>query len=454
MSEYLKKYKTNLFLFTLLITIGISFQGFTQDTSKTHPEWSKNAAIYEVNIRQHSPEGTFKAFEEYLPQLKDMGIGIIWLMPIQPIGLENRKGTLGSYYSISDYTAVNPEFGTLDDFKSLVNKAHELGIYVILDWVANHTAWDNKWVKSNPEFYTKDSDGKFVPPVEDWSDVIDLNYDNQNLRKEMENAMKFWINECNIDGYRCDVAAMVPIDFWNNVTDNLNKIKPIFMLAEASEPELHEHAFDMTYGWQFKDLMNDIAQGKKSVEELDAYYTVEKLNYNLDAYRMIFTTNHDENTWNGTVQERLGDAIEVFAVFSGVIKGMPLVYNGQEAGLDKALEFFEKDSIDWKETNLREIYTKLFQTKKVNKALWNGSSGGEMIRLKSNNDKNIFSFAREKDGDKIIAIFNLSPNKQIFTINNSLLSGSYKNLFTNSNVELKKDEEFELDSWNYLILTK
>lgn len=454
MSEYLKKYKTNLFLFTLLITIGISSQGFTQKTSKTHPEWSKNAAIYEVNIRQHSPEGTFKAFEEYLPQLKDMGIGIIWLMPIQPIGLENRKGTLGSYYSISDYTAVNPEFGTLDDFKSLVNKAHELGIYVILDWVANHTAWDNKWVKSNPEFYTKDSDGKFVPPVEDWSDVIDLNYDNQSLRKEMANAMKFWINECNIDGYRCDVAAMVPIDFWNNVTDNLNKIKPIFMLAEASEPELHEHAFDMTYGWQFKDLMNDIAQGKKSVEELDAYYKVEKLNYNLDAYRMIFTTNHDENTWNGTVQERLGDAIEVFAVFSGVIKGMPLVYNGQEAGLDKALEFFEKDSIDWKETNLREIYTKLFQTKKVNKALWNGSSGGEMIRLKSNNDKNIFSFAREKDGDKIIAIFNLSPNKQIFTINNSLLSGSYKNLFTNSKVELKKDEEFELDSWNYLILTK
>ncbi len=380
---------------TLLILF--STQSCAQKISKVHPQWSKNVSIYEANIRQHTPQGTFKAFEEYLPQLKDMGIGIVWLMPIQPIGKENRKGSLGSDYSIRYYTAVNPEFGTVDDLKSLVNKAHELGIYVILDWVANHTAWDHHWTKSNPEFYTKDSDGNYVPPVDDWSDVIDLNYNNKDLRKEMIKAMEYWVKDCDLDGFRCDVAAMVPMDFWNDAVDSLNKIKSVFMLAEAHEPELHKHAFDMTYGWKFKDLFNEIAQGKKSVEDLDEYYNWENSNYHKDAYRMMFTTNHDENSWNGTVQERLGDAVETFAVLTGVIKGMPLVYSGQEAGLDKVLSFFDKDSIDWKETNLRKIYTKLFQLKKNNKALWNGSSGGDMIRIKSSNDKNIFSFIREKE---------------------------------------------------------
>jgi len=449
-----KKFTNEILLFVFILLTLSSNGLFAQEKTKTHPEWSKNAAIYEVNIRQHTPEGTFKAFEKHLPKLKVMGIGIIWLMPSQPIGVKNRKGTEGSYYSISDYTAVNPNFGTLEDFKSLVNKAHEMDMYVILDWVANHTAWDHHWVESNPEFYTKDSLGNFVSPVADWSDVIDLNYDNENLRKEMYSAMEYWITECNIDGFRCDVAAMVPTDFWNTTTAKLSKIKPLFMLAEATETELHEEAFDMTYGWTFKDLMNDIAQGEKTVEDLDAYYEKDKIEYNPDSYRMMFTTNHDENSWNGTVQERLGKSVEVFAVLTGVVSGMPLVYSGQEAGLDKALKFFEKDTINWKENKLRKIYTKLFQTKKTNKALWNGVNGGEMVRLKSNNDTNIFSFAREKDGDKIIAIFNLSPKKQTFSIDENLLSGSYTNLFNNEKIRLKKNEKFELDEWNYLVLVK
>lgn len=265
--------------------------------------------------------------------------------------------------------------------------------------------------------------------------------------------MKYWVTECDIDGFRCDVAAMVPTDFWNMVSDSLNKIKLVFMLAEAHEPELHEKAFDMTYGWQFKDLMNDIAQGEKTAEDLDDYYQLEKTIYHPDAYRMLFTTNHDENSWKGTVYERLGNAVETFAVFSGVFRGMPLVYSGQEAGLNKALEFFEKDPIEWQEHKLRGIYTKLFHLKKKNDALWNGLYGGEIIRLKTSNDKNIYSFAREKDGDKVIAIFNFSPVKQTFLINSSLLAGSYTNLFTEEKIELQKNEEFELDSWNYLVFT-
>ncbi|MBU0473243.1 MAG: alpha-glucosidase C-terminal domain-containing protein [Bacteroidetes bacterium] len=453
MVKYLNIFKNKLFSLTIIFFIIIPIFSCAQNSSKVHPEWSKNAAIYEANIRQHTPEGTFKAFEAHLPQLKDMGIGIVWLMPIQPIGKENRKGSLGSYYSISDYTAVNPEFGTIDDLKSLVNKAHKLGMHVILDWVANHTAWDHPWVKSNPEFYTKDSDGNFVPPVADWSDVIDLNYDNHELRMEMTKSMEFWITNCDIDGFRCDVAAMVPTDFWNSVTNTLTKIKPVFMLAEASEPELQEHAFDMTYGWQFKDLMNDISKGKKSVEDLYDYYKWQKATYSPDDYQMMFTTNHDENSWNGTVKERLGDAVETFAVLTGVVNGMPLVYSGQEAGLDKALKFFEKDTIVWKDNNLRNIYTKLFQLKKTNKALWNGTSGGEMNIIKSSDEKNIFSFTREKNGDKIVSIFNLSPNKTSFSIEDKLLTGSYTNLFSNEKIELKNVQNFELDSWGYIVLT-
>lgn len=450
----MKKYFSNraALIFTLVFVIAgqAPLQIFAQTESKTHPEWSKNLAIYEANIRQYSPEGTFKAFEADLPQIQKMGIGIVWLMPIHPIGEKNRKGSLGSYYSVKDYEAVNPEFGTLADFKSLVNKIHELGMYVIIDWVANHSAWDNPWVTTNPDFYSRDSLGNFVPPVPDWHDVIDLNFENKTLGKAMINAMKYWVTECNIDGLRCDVAAMVPTEFWNAATTSLNKIKPVFMLAEAHESELHG-AFDMTYAWQFKDLINAMAKGEKTVADIDLYYEFEKTHYRPDDYRMIFTTNHDENSWNGTVYERLGDAVETYAVLSGVFRGMPLIYSGQEAGLDKALAFFEKDPIEWSEHKLRGIYTKLFHLKRKNQALWNGRHGGDIVRLKTNNDKNIYSFSREKNGDRVIAIFNFSPAKQTVILNSSPVAGNYTNLFTESTLELKEEQTFELDSWGYLV---
>ncbi len=448
-----KVFMCALFVSILFNLFNIKFV-IAQSTSPKHPEWSKNATIYEVNVRQFTNEGTFSAFEKSLPRLKELGIDILWLMPINPIGELNRKGSLGSYYSVRDYKAVNPEFGTVDDLKELVKKAHSMGMRVIVDWVANHASWDNVWMKTNPDFFTKDSTGKFIAPVPDWTDVADLNYDNKELWKAMLDAMAYWVKECDIDGYRCDVAAMVPVEFWNYVREELDKIKPVFMLAEASESFLHDKAFDMTYAWPLKDVMNNIAQGKKDVGVLDELMANDKKNYHPDAYRMVFITNHDENSWNGTEYERLKDAVEVFTVLTGVINGMPLVYTGQEAGLDKRLRFFDKDTIDWKPNKMAGIIKKLFDLKKKNKALWNGVAGGEQIRIKTSDDKNIFAISREKEGNKVVAIFNLSPNKQKFTINDKTIAGSYKNLFTGKNAGLKKKNKFELDKWGYMVLVK
>jgi len=440
------------FLFFVLL---FSFTLFAQKTVEIkHVDWSKNASIYEANIRQFSKEGTFKKFEDYLPELKKMNVGIIWLMPINPIGEKNRKGSLGSYYSVKDYKDINPEFGTKEDFKNLVDKIHELGMYVIIDWVANHTAWDHKWITTNPEFYTKDKEGKMVSPF-DWSDVADLNYDNKELRSEMTDAMKYWVSDFGIDGFRCDVAGMVPLDFWNDVRVSLDKIKPVFMLAEASEPELQEKAFDMTYGWQYKDLFNDIAQGKKTAKDLADYIkNDEEKKYNPDSYRMIFTSNHDENSWNGTEFERLGDAAETFLVLSNLLKGMPLCYSGQEAGFNKRLEFFERDPIVWKEHKFRELYTKLFALKKENKALWNGLSGGDVMILKTDNDETVFAFSRKKDNKEILSVINLSPKSQKVYVHDSSISGTYKNIITGNSFQLEKNITLEMKPWEYQIWEK
>ncbi len=448
-----KKFSTWI-IFSFLVII-LSSTVFAQKvTTVVHPEWSKNASIYEVNIRQYTPEGTFKAFQKHIPEIKKMGIEIIWIMPISPIGEKNRKGTLGSYYSVKDYRAVNPEFGTLDDFKNLVNEIHKQGMYVILDWVANHTSWDNVLTKTHPDFYKRDSLGNFVAPAPDWTDVIALNYNNPGLWIYMENAMEYWVKESGIDGFRCDVADMVPTPFWNFVRKELEKIKPVFMLAEAENPALQKHAFDMTYAWEFHNILKEIYKGKMTVTDLDKYYVREDEKYNPDAYRMIFTTNHDENSWNGTVFQRFGNAVKTFAALCGVVKGMPLVYSGQEAGMNKALRFFDKDTIEWKKSSFRDLYTKLIHLKLNNKALWNGISGGEMERVKTNNDDKIFSFIREKENNKIFAIFNLSAQNQNIKINDNKIEGTYKELFAAQNSSLTSEYNIELPAWGYKIFMK
>jgi len=420
---------------------------------KTVPEWSKNLTIYEVNLRQYSTSGSFKDFEKHLPRLKELGVGILWFMPIQPIGEVNRKGSLGSYYSIKDYFSVNPEHGTIEEFKQLVKKIHEHGMYVILDWVANHTSWDNVLITQHPDFYSKDSTGKIISPVPDWTDVADLNYDNQGLRRYMINAMKFWIKETDIDGFRCDVAGMVPTDFWEEARLALDSVKKVFMLAEWEDPKLHEKAFDMTYTWEFHHLIANIAKGNKNAWSLVELFKKEKINYPYDAYRMYFTSNHDENSWNGTAYEKFGQGVKAFAVLTFVVPGMPLIYSGQEAGLNKRLKFFDKDTIEWKNDEFFSIYKKLTALKKQNKALWNGAYGGEMKILKSMVDTNVIAITRTNNSYQILAIFNFS-DKSIKATINELPVGTFKNVFTHEIVKTTKNTTFNLKPWEYLVLEK
>ncbi len=440
-----------LFL-SCLLSLASGLAAAQATSTVKHPAWSVNASIYEANIRQHSPQGSFAAFEKYLPELKKMGVGIIWIMPINPIGEKNRKGSLGSYYAVRDYKAVNPEFGTAEDFRRLVRRAHALGMKVIVDWVANHTAWDHPWASNHPDYYVRDAKGAFVPPVADWQDVIKLDYSNKALRAEMTAAMEYWVKEFDIDGYRCDVAGMVPVDYWNEARAALDKIKPVFMLAEAFEPALHEKAFDMTYGWQYKDLWGDIAKGKKTARDLDAYLAGEEAGYHPDAYRMLHITNHDLNSWEGTEFERLGDGVDAFLVLSAVMKGMPLMYSGQEAGNNKALHFFERQPIQWQPHRFKAMYSALFNLKKTNHALWNGNAGGPMQRL--GKDANVFAFARSKDKNVVVGVFNLSNAKQSFTLTDGALAGSYKDGITGKPATLQAGETIELKPWEYHVFAK
>lgn len=424
-------------------------------TTVSHPEWSKNASIYEVNVRQYTPEGTFNAFAEHLDRLQDLGVDILWFMPITPIGELNRKGTLGSYYSVKDYTGINPEFGTIDDFKKLVEEIHARDMYVILDWVANHTAWDHPWTITNPEFYTLDEDGNFAPPIEDWADVIDLNYDNKDLWEAMIGEMRYWVEEVGVDGFRCDVADMVPTEFWNEAVAELEKIKPVFMLAEAEKPYLHEHAFEMAYGWSMHHLMNNIAQGKADVSVLDTYYFENNMgNFPLGSYKMNFITNHDENSWAGTEFDRLGAAKEAFAVFTATIPGMILLYNGQEAGFDRMLEFFEKDQIDWGKFDYHGFYQTLLYLKGRNQALWNGTAGGPIERIFTSNDKAIFSFIREKDADQVFVVLNLSDKTQEFTLEGNRYEGTYTDVFSGEVTAFSVDTNLRMEPWSYLVFEK
>ena len=338
------------------------------------PEWTQSANIYEVNIRQYTPEGTFRAFMKHLPRLKKMGVDILWIMPIHPIGEKNRKGGMGSPYASKNYKEVNPDFGTKADFKQLVEQAHALGFKVILDWVANHSAFDNIWAKEHPDWYTQDKDGNIIHPKDtDWTDVADLNYDNPDMRAAMIGAMQYWLREFDIDGYRCDVAGFVPDDFWKEAITELQKTKNIFMLAEWDEPKMHDDYFHMTYGWGFHHIMNKVAKSKMPISAIDAFIKKDNKKYKHEDYRMNFTTNHDENSWNGTVYERMGKLADAMTVLAFTIQGMPLIYSGQEAGLNKRLSFFEKDSIDWSDISKEMFFKKLLQLKHENKALWNGT---------------------------------------------------------------------------------
>lgn len=420
------------------------------------PEWSKNANIYEVNVRQYTPEGTFNAFASHLPRLRNMGVDILWFMPIHPISQKNRKGSLGSYYAVQDYKAVNPDFGTEDDFKAVVEKAHNLGMKVILDWVPNHTGFDNVWIEKHPEWYTQNEKGEIIyPEGTDWTDVADLNYDNPNMRRAMTDAMAYWITDFDVDGFRCDVAGNVPNDFWKQNNHELFEKKHIFMLAEAEGPSLHEAGFHMTYNWGLHSRMNQLAQGKISLAEIDAYLQEDTAKYNPKTYRMNFTTNHDENSWNGTIEERLGNAADAMAVFAFTIDGMPLIYSGQEAGLNKRLRFFEKDTIDWSNILLEDFYTTLLNLKHENQALWNGIHGGRYTRVNTDNNSNIYCYFREKSDHQVVVVINMSNEEQSFTTTDVLSDTDFMDVFSSEMVNPSNWAAVTqtLAPWDYKVLS-
>lgn len=417
-----------------------------------HPEWSKNATIYQINTRQFTPEGTFRAAEVHLPRLKALGVVIIWLMPIHPIGEKNRKGTLGSPYSVKDYYGVNPEFGTLDDLKHFVRAAHDLGMYVILDWVANHSAWDCNLVDEHPEWYARDWKGDFRPtPWWDWPDIIDFDYNHEGIRRYMTEAMAWWVREVDVDGYRCDVAGFVPTDFWNNVRRELDAIKPVFMLAEWEARDLHAEAFDMTYAWHWNDVVHKIAMGQLDVNALYIYYSWNEKAYPFDIMRMLFVSNHDHNAWEGTEFEKFGECIEAAIVLSVISEGMPLIYNGQEAGNQRRLAFFEKDPIEWREHPNGELYRKLFTLKRETTALWNAASGARMVNVVNSAPQAVLSFIRQNERDRVFAVFNFSDKPLHINFPEALHHGEYTDYFSGEASEFNPASELALEPWAYRV---
>lgn len=474
-----------ILLIALLLSTLLSCKKETEQKTATNsssqittitPEIEENAVIYEVNIRQYSEEGTFNAFTKDIPQLKEMGVKILWVMPIFPISQTKRKATggdnskfasempkeeqskyLGSYYAVSDFKNVNPEFGTIEDFRNLVKTAHENGIYVILDWVPNHTGWDHDWIKQHPEFYTHNEKGEIIDPINPetgkswgWTDVADLNYENKGLREAMSGDMMHWIKKENIDGFRCDVAGNVPTDFWAETIPKLRKEKNIFMLAEAWQPELlKSNLFDMCYSWDGHHMMNDIAQGKKTTTDWDNLITELNKKYEADDILMNFVDNHDENSWNGTMKSRLGAAEETMTALSYLTPGMPLVYSGDEFGLDKSLKFFEKDSFKKVKGKQWEWRVKLGKLKNENSALNGGKKAASYTRISTSEDTKILAFSRVKGNYKVIYLGNLSKTNAKFT---SAFEGKFTDYMTGEKVNYSKNQMFTFKPWEYKIL--
>lgn len=465
-----------IFLIALTFTafIGCKTEKASEKLADFTNEVAENAVIYEANIRQYSPEGTFEAFTKDIPELKKLGVKVIWVMPIQPISMTKRKSTdgrvvteiedekerakyLGSYYSISDYRGINPDMGSKSDFQDLINTAHDNGIYVILDWVANHTGWDHPWIKSHPEYYHKNKAGEVTDPLNPetgeswgWTDVAHLDYSNPELHEVMKEDMLYWVKELNIDGFRCDVADNVPTSFWEFAIPKLREAKPLFMLMESNkEYLLKDNLFDMGYGWEAHHVMNDINKGTKTVADLDSVFAKIKKEYAPTAYFMNFTSNHDENSWNGTEYERMGDGVEAFTALAYTMPGMPLIYTGQEYELKRRLKFFEKDSIPKTKGKMFGLYEKLGALKNTNKALNGAKKAASFSRIQTSNDTLIMAFSRANNNEKLMYIGNLSKETVVFTLP---LEGTFTNYLTAEKVTLKKGQKHNFKPWEYWIL--
>ncbi|HXB95826.1 MAG TPA: alpha-amylase family glycosyl hydrolase [Puia sp.] len=413
-----------------------------------HPSWVRRANIYEVNIRQYTSQGTFNAFAKHLDRLKAMGAEILWFMPINPISNTDRKGSLGSYYAVSDYTAVNPEFGTLDDFQRLVRAIHAKGMKVILDWVPNHTGADHRWLRQHPDFYKKDSTGKAAVPF-DWTDTRQLDYDNPVLRDSMIASMQYWIRQTDIDGFRCDVAWNVPGDFWSACIGRLQKMKILFMLAEGDKPYLARNGFDALYPWEMFHKMISVAKGESPAFAIDSILHLQDSLYPASTLELYFTSNHDENSWNGADYQTFpGAAHAPFAVLTQTLpRNIPLIYSGQEEPVLRALSFFEKDSIKFHAFGRARFYRTLLALRKRNPAL---DADASFKKLSVGDDRAVYAFVREKDGHRLLVLLNLSPAAQNIRIDIASLRGNPTDVFTEKTAPVTGDK-WILQPWDYRV---
>ncbi len=419
------------------------------------PDWAKDAVIYQINTRQFTAEGTFSAAQRELPRLKALGVDILWLMPIHPIGAKNRKGKLGSPYSVRDYRAVNPEFGTIADFKAFVDAAHAEGFHVIIDWVANHSAWDNALTTEHPDWYERDWKGDFHPtPWTDWADIIDFDFSQPGLREYMTESMLFWVRDIGVDGFRCDVAGFVPIEFWEDTRRQLDAVKPVFLLAEWEDRDLHRSAFDASYAWTWKDAARDIAQGKSDAARMTGFMQHHLSAWPEHAMRMFYTENHDQNAWEGTPSEFYGAALPTFMTLQFLMDGIPVIHNGQEAGNEKRLAFFERDPIAWRDHSNAGLIRSLIDLKTANPALWNGKWGGRFIPVVTDNPSQIVSFARSKAGNTVIALINLSPGAATFKLQDGPVAGTWTDAVSQAPVVLALGDTIVLPPWGQQVLVR
>ncbi len=419
------------------------------------PAWVHDAVIYEVNLRQYSEAGDFQSFTDDLERIRDMGVDILWFMPIFPISEKKRKGELGSYYAASDFRGANPEYGSMEDVDAMIQKIHDLGMYIILDWVPNHTGWDHAWITDHPEYYTKNAEGEITDPLQDdgtpwgWTDVADLDYDNAEMRAAMIDDMKWWLTEKDIDGFRMDVAHGVPTDFWIDCNRALMETKRCFLLAEAEIPEHRDSAgFHASYAWTYMHLSNEVAAGKKTALDIPAYHAEDQEKIS-KGFHMYFTSNHDENSWNGTVEERYGDGAQTFAAVTFLMDGMPLIYSGMEAPITKRLEFFQRDPIDWNDYAWQGFYTDLAELKHKHPALRHGEEGGD-ISFDGTTEK-VLIIQRSLGDSKVYGIFNLTDQDQSFPVAD--LSIKSQSSLSNQDLTIA-DGNYALAPWQYIILAQ
>ena len=446
-----------LFLSAMLGLSLISCSALQNQKTMT-TDWKHTTNIYEVNVRQFSKEGTFKAVEKELPRLKRMGVETLWFMPITPIAQKNKKGTLGSQYAAQDYTSINPEFGTLEDFKSVVNEAHKMGFKVIIDWVANHTGWDHVWTKTHPDFYLMDPKTNDFQIASGMDDIIELNYQNPKMREAMIEAMKYWVRETDIDGFRCDLASWVEVDFWQQAKPEVETIKPLFWLGEYDELDNPDYAtvFDASYSWKWMHLTKEFYQKKLPITDLTNLLSQYSAIGN-KSMRAWFTTNHDENTWNGTEYEKYGEMAKTLAVFSATWNGVPLMYNGQELPLlNKRLEFFEKDPIPWNgENKLENFYKKLFELKSKNPALRGGDDQATTQILQTSAPNQVLAYLRKNGNDEVLVILNLSDAQHLkVQILDETVKGKFKSIFSGLTTDFDAKPTIEMYKWEHIVFEK